>query len=122
MTTLLKSILIIDDEIEANDLIRTFLERRGYTVYGASDGQSGIDAIKTKKPDLVFLDIKMPGMDGIDVLLKLKEENISAKIIVVTGLSEGEQIEKAKTLGILGVLKKPLQMSALIELIKQNIG
>ena len=117
----LKSILIVDDEVEAVNLLKSILERKGYTVYGALNGQDGIDIIKTKKPDLVFLDVKMPGMTGVDVLSKLKEENVSAKIILVTGLSDGEQIDKARALGVLGVFKKPIRISALNELIQQNI-
>jgi len=116
-----KSILVIDDEKDACEMVKSFLEAREYTVHTALNGREGIEAVKNKKPSLVFLDVKMPGMSGLDVLAELKKENINVKVILLTGLAEGEQIDKAKELGISGVLTKPIQLAELSKLVKENI-
>ena len=115
------AILIVDDEEDACDFIKSFLEEREYTVLTALNGRTGIDLIKNKKPALVFLDVKMPDISGIEVLEELKKDGISAKIILMTGLEEGEEIDKARTLGIIDVLKKPVQLPILSEIIKANL-
>jgi DNA-binding response OmpR family regulator len=115
------AILIVDDEVDACDFIKSFLEDREYTVFTALNGRTGIDLIKNKKPALIFLDVRMPDMSGIEVLSELKKDGISAKIILMTGLEEGEEIDKARTLGIIDVLKKPVQLPVLSEIIKNNL-
>jgi len=115
------AILIVDDEEDACDFIKSFLEEREYTVLTALNGRTGIDLIKNKKPALIFLDVKMPDISGIEVLEELKKDGISAKIILMTGLEEGEEIDRARTLGIIDVLKKPVQLPVLSEVIKANL-
>ena len=73
------AILIVDDEADACDFIKSFLEDREYTVFTALNGRTGIALIKNKKPALVFLDVKMPDISGIEVLEELKKDGISAK-------------------------------------------
>ena len=85
------------------------------------NGRTGLDLIKNKKPALVFLDVKMPDISGIEVLEELKRDGISAKIILMTGLEEGPESDKARTLGIIDVLKKPVQLPILSEIIKANL-
>ena len=116
-----KTILVIDDEEEACDFIKSFLEERGYIVNGALNGHSGIEAIKDKKPALVFLDMRLPDMTGIDVLSKLKEDKITAKIILMTAIDDEKEIEKARQLGAIGIVKKPVQLLELSEAVKNNI-
>ena len=114
-----KPILVVDDEPEACEMIKSFLEDRDYTVITAPNGREGINAIKEKSPALVFLDVRMPDMTGIDVLEELKNENISVKVILMTGVEAGEEIDKAKELGIITLLKKPVQLQALSDIVKQ---
>jgi DNA-binding response OmpR family regulator len=114
-------ILVIDDEAEACEFIKSFLEERDYSVITALNGHNGIEAIKNKKPSLVFLDMRMPDMSGLDVLSKLKEDGVTAKIILMTAIDEEAEIEKARQLGVIGLLKKPIQMTELSETVKQNI-
>ena len=116
-----KTILIIDDEEEACEFIKSFLEERGYSVIIALNGHSGIESIKNNKPALVFLDMRMPDITGLEVLSKLKEDNITAKIILMTAIDEEAEIEKAKQLGVIDVLTKPVQLPVLSEIIKTNL-
>jgi len=98
-------------------MIKSYLEERDYSVLTALDGQSGLDIIKTQKPALVFMDIHMPGLDGLGVLSELKKEGISAKIILMTGVEEGPELDAAKALGIIDIIKKPVHLPLLSELI-----
>ena len=116
-----KTILVIDDEEGACDFIKTFLEDRDYIVLTALNGKDGINIIKTKNPTITFLDIRMPNMSGIDVLKTLKDEHINAKIILMTGIEAGEELDRAKELGISGIINKPVQLQTLNEILKQNI-
>lgn len=116
-----KSILVIDDEEDACDFIKSFLEERGYAVSVAYDGNAGIEAIKNKKPTLTFLDMRLPDMTDTDVLLKLKQDNVSAKIMLITAIDDEKEIEEAKKLGAIGIVKKPVQLPELSEALKNNI-
>lgn len=116
-----KIILIIDDEKDACDFIKSFLEAREYNVITALNGKDGVNLIKEKKPALVFLDVHMPEMDGIGVLTELKNQNINVNIILMTGIEEGEELDKAKALGVKGVIKKPVELTVLSVIVKENL-
>ncbi|NQT21954.1 MAG: response regulator [Candidatus Omnitrophica bacterium] len=116
-----KPILVIDDEEGACEFIKSFLEDREYTVITALNGKDGINIIKEKNPSLVFLDIRMPEMSGIDVLAELKNQNINTNIILMTGMQEGEELDKAKSFGVKGVIKKPIELMELSAIIKEHI-
>ncbi|MBB1391889.1 response regulator [Shewanella sp. SG44-6] len=103
-----KRILIIDDEIEIRNAIRRVLIPSGYEFSFASDGfQAGVKVL-SDKPDLVTLDLSMPGLDGFEVLqfIRQQPELNHLKILVVSGLSEIE-LQKALDLGADAVLPKP---------------
>jgi len=114
-----KTILIIDDEAGAGEFIRAFLEDRDYVVLTALNGKSGIDAIKTKNPSLVFLDMRMPDMSGVDVLTEIRRDGIDIKVILMTGVEEGAEIDAAKALGVIEVISKPVQLPVLSEILKK---
>src|SRR5689334_9171578 len=78
-------ILVIDDEVGIRDSMRRTLEYQGYQFIGASSGQEGIALIDRDPPDLVFLDIKMPGMDGLEVLDQIKARHPEVPVVMVSG-------------------------------------
>ncbi len=113
-----KKILCIEDEQEMIDLMRIILEKRGFEVKGALGGEEGLRAIKEEKPDLILLDLMMPGIDGWEVYRRLKEdeETKGIPVIVVTAKSQG--IDKVLGLYIAKVddyITKPFGPSELIE-------
>lgn len=116
-----KTILIIDDEEEACELIKSFLEVRNYSVITVLSGTEGLNIIKNKNPALVFLDMHMPPLDGMGVLTELKKNNIKSNIILMTGLEDSEELDKAKTFDIKGIIKKPVQLLELLRIVKENI-
>ena len=89
LTTVIRmaKILIIDDEPSITNLVSAYLKPEGYQVYTAADGPSGLKAARAFKPDLIVLDIMLPGMDGIEVLTQLRRES-SVYVILLTAKTE----------------------------------
>lgn len=112
-----KKILVIDDEADFLDLIKIRLEATGYDVITALNGQEGLDKIKNEKPDVVFLDIIMPGMDGLEVLKKIRQDNKTLPVFIITVFSEDSQFDQqrlksAKDLGATGRIFKTEDLTA----------
>lgn len=117
-TTLNKRILIIDDETEIRNAIRRVLTKGGYVIDTATDGfQAGVKILRDK-PNLITLDLSMPGLDGFDVLtfIRAQPEIADIKIVVISGLSDTE-LQKALLLGANAVLPKPFDNTQLISTI-----
>jgi DNA-binding response OmpR family regulator len=86
-----KRIMVIDDEPHICDLIETELEDEGYEVVTVTDSQKALEMIRQEKPDLISLDIRMPGMDGLEVLSKIREIDMQIPIVVLTAYSSYKQ-------------------------------
>jgi len=95
----MKRVLVADDTKNIRNLITTCLEADGYEVLSAKDGQEAFDLIQNEKIDLAFLDIKMPVMNGLELIAKCKEEKLDFSFVVLTNLEEFELAKKALTLG-----------------------
>ena len=117
-----KIILVIDDEEGARDFIKSFFEDREYKVVATPNGKEGIGIIQSGKAGLVLLDMRMPEMNGIDVLTELKNNNISANVYLMTGVDEGDELDKARALGIKRIVKKPVNLTELCSIVKECIG
>jgi CheY-like chemotaxis protein len=117
-----KTILIIDDEPDFREIFSTKLSGAGYHTETASGGEEGIRKVEELHPDLILLDMNMPGMNGGEVLAKLRENpaNQSSKIIFLTNLgdasNQGIDDEVAKKFGADGYLRKTEDLSALVAL------
>jgi CheY-like chemotaxis protein len=82
-------IVAIDDEVEFIDVIKNYFELRGYDITIAVRGTKGIELVKEKRPDVVLMDLKMPGIDGDEVLSLMKSMDPSPKVIFVTAYDDG---------------------------------
>jgi DNA-binding response OmpR family regulator len=103
----MKKILIIEDNKDLQDIYRHSFEKDGYTVVSKDNGQDGFDAIATDLPDVILLDLMMPGVNGFDFLQKLKSiEGVSVPVIVCSNISDIEMITKAIQGGAAAVLLK----------------
>ena len=80
-------VLVVDDEQDILDLVRYHLEREGYQVVGCRDGKSALDLVDREKPDLVVLDLLMPGVDGFEVCRRLRRES-SIPIVMLTAKAD----------------------------------
>jgi two-component system response regulator VicR len=113
-----KKILCIEDETEMIDLMRLILERRGFDFVGAEGGQQGLELMRQEKPDLILLDLMMPGMDGWEVYQQIKadEELKDTAVIVVT--AKAQNIDKVLGLHIAQVddyITKPFGPQELLD-------
>ena len=87
----MKKILVVDDEENIRELYRDELTEEGYTVELAANGLEALSKLETFRPDLVTLDVKMPGIDGIEVLRRIREKNASIPVILLTAFGEFRQ-------------------------------
>jgi anti-anti-sigma factor len=108
-----KKILVIDDEKPTLNMLRLTLGAYGYAVLTAENGRDGLDLFESEKPPLVLTDIKMPGMDGIEVLRRIKEIAPKTEVIVITGHGDMDLAIKALNLDAADFLNKPVQRLAL---------
>jgi len=104
------SILIIDDEPDNFDVIEALLNRQNYHLHYAANGESGLAALENLKPDLILLDVMMPGMDGIEVCRRVRERSQwqSTPIIMVTALTEKEDLSRCLAMGADDFISKPV--------------
>ena len=106
-------IIVIDDEKPTLYMFKLFLTAYGYNVYTAEDGETGLSLCQKKQPDMVFTDIKMPGMDGLDVLARIRDMNLSPEVVVITGHGDMEKALRALDLGASDFINKPVERDAL---------
>src|SRR5947199_1856192 len=100
-------VLVIDDEAASRDSLRMTLEYEGYEFLGAATGQEGLALAERETPDLVLLDVKMPGMDGIEVLERLRRMNESLPVVVVSGHGTISTAVEATKKGAFDFIEKP---------------
>ena len=108
-----KKILIIDDEVDLALLLKEFLETLGYEVFLAGTAANGLEILKKEEPDLVFQDIVMPKVDGLESLQQLKSARPQSIVIVMSGLRDAELARKAIGFGAYDFLLKPLDLQQL---------
>jgi len=103
-----KKILIIEDDKFLRELIAQKLLKESYDIAEAVDGEKGIKAVKEEKPDLVLLDLILPGIDGFEVLAQMKEDPILAEIpvIILSNLGQKDDIERGLKMGAVDYLIK----------------
>lgn len=107
-------ILIVDDEIDILEVAERFFKKRGLEVSTASEGTEALRLIQEKNPDLILLDFNMPGLSGLEILKKLREElKLSTKVIMVTGFDTEMVMKETKGLPIECCVHKPLDLERL---------
>ncbi|MCH7618510.1 MAG: response regulator [Candidatus Marinimicrobia bacterium] len=117
----MKTILTIDDDPVVRTLVKKIFEQVGFKVITAADGFEGIHSILTKKPDLIFLDIMMPIIDGIEVLKRVKKmpEVAAIPIIMFTAVADSQKVVQSSQLGAADYVIKPFQSSILIKKVQE---
>ncbi|RJP21288.1 MAG: response regulator [Candidatus Omnitrophota bacterium] len=111
-------LLIVDDEVKFLNSIAQRLEMRNFEVAKAANGQEAIDAAKQTEIDIALLDLKMPGLDGCQVLKILKEEHAFLEVIILTGHGSLDFATECKELGAFSYLPKPYELDDLLEILK----
>ncbi len=111
-------LLIVDDEVNFLNSIAQRLELRDFEVTKAINGDEALSAVKKNKFDIALLDLKMPGMDGKQVLENLKREHKYIEVIILTGHGSLESAVECTKLGAYGYLPKPYELDKLLEVLK----
>ena len=109
----MEKILLIDDEEDIVRVLSMSLKSDGYDVVSALSGKEGLDVFKKESPDIILTDIKMPGMDGIEVLKKVKEINSETEVIIITGHGDIDTAIEALHYGASDFINKPVRDEAL---------
>ena len=117
-----KIILIVDDDMELSDGLRLMLERQGYRVIQARDGQQGKSLIYQHHPDLVILDMMMPRMGGYPVLEHFRGKTDAPPIIMITANEGSRHKAYAEYLGVVDYIRKPFAMERLLESVHKGLS
>ena len=112
-------ILIVDDSTANNILLENLFSSYGYDSYSLLEGDSVLETIKTYNPDIIILDIMMPGLTGFDILKQLKEHSISTPTVILTAYKNNSYEKQAKELGAIEYFSKPFNQEELIKTIKE---
>jgi anti-anti-sigma factor len=115
----MEKILVIDDEKPTLMMFRLTLAACGYEVLTAENGQQGLEVFNRDRPSIVLTDIKMPGMNGIEVLKRIKETDPAAEVIVITGHGDMDLAIQALNLDATDFINKPIQRHLLEQAIKR---
>ncbi|MEW6272460.1 MAG: response regulator [Thermodesulfobacteriota bacterium] len=124
MMTREQRVLVVDDDREMRGVVAGTLRREGYTVIEASDGVEALDVAARMLPDLVLVDITLPGMDGVEVTRQLKARPTLAAVPVValTALTQGVVRDRALAAGCSHYLTKPCPPAALRDVVAQTLA
>jgi DNA-binding response OmpR family regulator len=118
------SILIVEDDDETAALLAMFLKPHGYDTICAKDGNEGLKMMEMSRPDLVLLDIMMPGLSGFDVLLQIKSQPKTKRVPVImcTALNDIKDVERCYNWGADGYITKPFELNRILEKISSALN
>ena len=109
------SVLIVDDEDGFRSVLLRRLQARGFQAFGVGRGEEAIEFLQTRKVDVVLLDIKMPGMSGVDVLRQMREQGCKAEVIVLSGHVLLDTAVEIMDFGVNDYLLKPCDTEELMD-------
>lgn len=115
-------ILVVDDEDALRTVLSSELEGEGYQVASASDGEEAIKILNTQSFDLILLDIKMPNVDGFEVLKYVKQHQPKTKVIMLTGFADLKNAIESKKLGAEDFVSKPYDLVDLLTTVERVLG
>lgn len=117
-----KKIMVVDDQIGIRLLLSEVLERDGYEVYLCGNGKEALSILEKNSLDLVFLDMKIPGMDGIEILIHIRKVQPDLKVVLMTAYGELTLLQEAMELQISGYLAKPFDIEEVRRYVLNETG
>lgn len=115
-------VLVVDDERHVREIIVRALKRMGYVAIGAANANEALFQLSQKGFDVALLDIRMPGMDGLQLLQKVKSDFPNTRPIMLTGMSEEETVLEARDSGAVKYLRKPCDLYRLQQALQETLG
>jgi CheY-like chemotaxis protein len=118
------TVVIVEDDPGIRALLRTMFEIRGHTLHEAERGDEAVEAVRAASPDIVLLDIGLPGIDGLEVLRQLKDDEAlrDIPVIMVTAWDDAPRVERARELGAVDYINKPFDALALVDRVEEVVG
>ncbi len=117
-----KKLLIVDDQFGIRILLNEVFEKEGYVTFQAANGKSALQIVRNENPELVLLDMKIPGMDGLEILKHTKKINPNIKVIMMTAYGELDMIKEASELGAITHFTKPFDIDELRDEVNKHLG
>jgi len=118
----MKKMLVVDDEMEICEFLKAFFEERDFNVSTAYSGEEAVRTAQEVRPDVVLLDIHLPGMDGLSVLEQIKKISARSKVIMVTAIETNDKIDQAMRLGADNYITKPLSLEYLERDVQEKVA
>jgi CheY-like chemotaxis protein len=115
-------ILVVDDQKGVRQLLETFFTEQGMVTYLASNGEEALALMVDHQPDLVLMDVKMPVMDGVEALARMKEICPEQQVLMMTAYADEEKISQLLELGAVDCLVKPLDLNQLLQYVETLTG
>jgi len=117
-----KTILVVDDDERLRDILAGFLEARGYQCRQTPDAESALESLGEETPDLVLMDVRMPGMGGIEGLARMREQRSALPVILLTAYADVRDAVKVMRRGAVDYLEKPVDLHELAAMVAETIG
>ena len=116
-----EKILVVDDQFGIRILLNEVLQKEGYDTYQAANGLQALEILNDHMPDLVLLDMKIPGMDGIEILKRMKVLQPDIKVIIMTAYGELDMIQEAMDLGAITHFAKPFDIDDIRKAVAKHL-
>lgn len=116
-----RKILIVDDQFGIRILLNEIFQKEGYKTFQAANGVQALEIVNNEEPELVILDMKIPGMDGLEILKRIKKDNQSIKVIIMTAYGELDMIQEAIDNGAITHFAKPFDIDDILKAVKEQL-
>ena len=117
-----KKVLIVDDQYGIRVLLFEILDKEGYQTFQAANGKQALEIVVNEAPDLVILDMKIPGMDGLEILKEIKKIAPDTKVVMMKAYGELDMIKEATQLGALTHFTKPFDIDELRTVVNNQLA
>nr|WP_085522608.1 response regulator [Tuberibacillus sp. Marseille-P3662] len=116
-----QKLLIVDDQYGIRILLDEIFQKEGYQTFQAANGVQALDIVKNEQPGLVVLDMKIPGMDGLEILKRVKKDYPDIKVIIMTAYGELDMIQEAIDHGAVTHFSKPFDIEEILSAVKGEL-
>ncbi|WP_455244552.1 response regulator, partial [Petrachloros mirabilis] len=113
-----ETVLVVDDEDLVRDLLVQFLSLRGYKALGVKDAHEALKMVEQSSPDLILLDLMLPGTNGVELLRRLRDRSFSGAVVIITGSYDEELLQEAWSLNPQEVITKPVDLEKLLAVVQ----
>lgn len=116
-----KKLLVVDDQYGIRLLLHELFKKEGYVTFQAASGQEALNIVGERQPHIVLLDMKIPGMDGLEILKHIHSMNEQVKVIIMTAYGELNMINEAMALGAIAFFAKPFDINEVKTFVKNAV-